>query len=108
MFIEIFNDLLEENNLNRKQFAEKSEIPYTTVIGWTTLHRLPDYAALNKIADFFDCSVDYLMGRQHNLGNNISQDTLKIENTLLHYFRKLDNDDKEIIIKLTRNLSSKK
>lgn len=63
-FLEIFNDLLSENGLNRKQFAELSGIPYTTVIGWTSLNRLPDYTALIKIADYFKCSVDYLAGRQ--------------------------------------------
>lgn len=52
-FLDIFNDLLVENNLNRKQFAEQSGIPYTTVIGWTNLNRLPDYSAIIKIADFF-------------------------------------------------------
>ena len=62
-FIDLFYDLLNEQNLNRWQFAEKSGIPYPTVIGWTNHGRLPDFNALKRIADFFDCSVDYLTGR---------------------------------------------
>lgn len=62
-FLEVLNDLLNEEGISRWQFAERSGIPYTTVVGWTNLGRLPDFAALIKIADFFDCSVDYLMGR---------------------------------------------
>ncbi len=53
MFVEVFNDLLAENDMSKKKFSEQSGIPYPTIIGWTNLHRLPDYTALLKIADFF-------------------------------------------------------
>ncbi len=66
MFIDIFQELLAENSLNKKQFAEQSGIPYPTVIGWTNLNRLPDYTALKKIADFFRCSADVLLEREEN------------------------------------------
>ncbi len=106
MFIEIFNELLEENGLNRKQFAEKSGFPYTTVIGWTKLNRLPDYSALIKLADFFDCSIDYLAGRQDSYGNSFSPiEASPIEQSLLKNFRKLSPPNKDIIIKLTKSLT---
>ena len=106
MFVEIFNELLEENELNRKQFAEKSGIPYTTVIGWTNLNRLPDYCALIKLADFFNCSIDFLVGRQDVYGNAFSSiEASPMEQSLLKNFRKLDSQNKEIILKLTKNLS---
>jgi transcriptional regulator with XRE-family HTH domain len=104
-FKEVFSDLLDENNLNMKQFAEKSGIPYTTVVGWLKLGRLPDYTALLKISDFFNCSLDYLMGRQDNLQN----DYLKItasqnEETLLKNYRQLPQENRELILKLTKSL----
>ena len=106
IFIETFNDLLAEKGLNRKQFAESSGIPYTTIIGWTKLIRLPDYSALIKIADFFQCSIDYLVGRQDEFGNAIySSENLHSEMLFLKYFRNLSTENKELIIKLTRNLS---
>lgn len=108
IFIEIFNDLLAENDLNRKQFAERSGIPYTTVMGWTNLNRLPDYTALIKIADFFNCSTDYLTGRQDEFGNNIySAENLHSEFTFIKYFRRLSAENQELIIKLAKNLSKK-
>lgn len=106
MFVELFNDLLEEHNLNRKQFAEQSGIPYTTIIGWTKLNRLPDYTALIKIADFFQCSIDYLAGRQDNFGNSYSSVEVSYsEQNLIRNFRKLNSENKELITKLTNNLS---
>lgn len=105
MFVEIFNDLLEDYNLNRKQFAEQSGIPYTTVIGWTNLNRLPDYTALIKIADFFHCSIDYLVGRQDDSENGCSfSEASHSEQTLLKNFRELNSDNKELVSKLVKNL----
>ena len=105
MFVEIFNDLLEERNLNRKQFAEQSGIPYTTVIGWTKLNRLPDYTALIKIADFFQCSIDYLVGRQDNYEVDYSfPEVTNSEQTLIKNFRKLDSENKELVSKIVKNL----
>lgn len=106
VFIEIFTDLLEENGLNMRQFSEKSGIPYTTVVGWTKLNRLPDYSALIKIADFFNCSIDYLAGRQDEFGNNIyTAENLHSEFAFIKYFRRLSAENQELIIKLAKNLS---
>lgn len=106
MFVEVFNDLLEEHCLNRKQFAEQSGIPYTTVIGWTKLNRLPDYTALIKIADFFQCSIDYLVGRQDNYDNGYSSvEISRAEQALIKNFRKLNSENKELVSKLAKNLS---
>lgn len=106
VFVDIFNELLEEHGLNRKQFAEKSGIPYTTVIGWTKLNRLPDYTAMIRIADFFKCSIDYLVGRQDEFGNIVySAENLHSEFNFIKYFRRLDKKNKELVIELTKNLS---
>lgn len=106
MFVELFNDLLGEHNLNRKQFAEQSGIPYTTVIGWTKLNRLPDYTALIKIADFFHCPIDYLAGRQDSFGNVYSSvEISQAEQNLIRTFRKLSSENKELVTKLTSNLA---
>lgn len=108
MFLEIFNELLSENELNKKQFAEKSGIPYTTVIGWTKLNRLPDYTALIKIADYFQCSLDYLTGRRSDYDSVIfASNVSSAEQTLIKNFRKLNSENKELIKSLTANLAGK-
>lgn len=105
-FVKTFNDLLDENGLNRKQFAEKSGIPYTTVMGWTNLGRLPDYMALIKIADYFQCSVDFLVGRQDEIDYNYAYVTCNpAEQALLKKFRNLNHEKKELVVKLVKILS---
>ena len=108
MFSEVFTELLSEKELNKKQFAERSGIPYTTVVGWTKLGRLPDFTALVKLADFFNCSVDYLTGRQESYGYaNAPAEQPQAEQELIKNYRKLNPENKELISTLTKNLSKK-
>lgn len=105
MFLDIFNGLLKENFLNRKQFAEKCGIPYTTVIGWTNLNRMPDYYALIKIADFFDCSIDYLTGRSDEYAiADAAKEKLNDERELIIKYRRLNESDKNLVLKLVDRL----
>lgn len=72
MFLDMFDKLLKENNLNKRQFALKSGIPYTTVDGFYKKgYENIRLTTLRKIADFFNVSLDYLVfGNESNLINN--------------------------------------
>ena len=107
-FAEKLSELLAENGLNRKQFAEKCGIPYPTVVGWTNLNRLPDYSALGKLADFFDCSVDYLMSRQDDVGNiTVVNNLANDEERLLTTYKKLTPSQKHAVNKLVESMQVK-
>lgn len=108
MFVDVFNELLAENNLNKKQFSERSNIPYPTIIGWTNLNRLPDFTALNRVADFFQCSVDYLMGREGSQINLNPPVYSPKERELIFQYRKLTFEDKDLIFRLTEALCNAK
>lgn len=103
MFSDIFNDLLAERSLNRKKFAEQSGIPYPTVIGWTNLNRLPDYTALGRLADFFGCSVDFLMGRED--GEQKLSEELSEERKLIRYYRDMDEALKPAFLRIAEKLT---
>lgn len=107
IFSDIFYDLLQEKGLNRKQFSEQSGIPYTTVIGWTKLGRLPDYSALIKLADFFDCSLDYLTGRRDEYGRAAPSDFNSDEQALIGTYRQLSAENRELVHQLIDGLSKR-
>lgn len=108
MFSEVFTELLSERELNKKQFAERSGIPYTTVVGWTKLGRLPDFTALVKIADFFNCSVDYLTGRQEIYDYGSAPLIQQVaEQELIKNYRKLSDENRELVSSIAKNLSKK-
>ncbi len=62
MFKEILLDLMQEKGLSQRQLSIQADIPATTISGWLTANRLPDYNALRKLSLFFGVSGGYLLG----------------------------------------------
>lgn len=56
--------LRETNRLTQREFAEKLNIAKTTLCYYEQGKISPSIDTLNKIADFFGCSVDYLVGHE--------------------------------------------
>lgn len=48
---------------NMKEAAQKIGIPYTTYVSYEKGEREMNSEVLIKLADFFGCSVDYLLGK---------------------------------------------
>lgn len=62
-FGERLKALREEKSITRDVLARKLNITYSAVSKYETNVRFPDKAALIKIADYFDVSLDYLLCR---------------------------------------------
>ena len=50
-------------NLTQEAVAQKLKIAQSTYAGYETGKRQPDIETLSKLADFFETSTDYLLGR---------------------------------------------
>ena len=46
------------------QVAQELELPMTTYASWEQSKSFPSESMLIKLADYFNCSVDYLVGHQ--------------------------------------------
>ncbi|BFH63962.1 helix-turn-helix domain-containing protein [Paenibacillus azoreducens] len=55
--------LRKENKITQRDLSLKLGIDHTTVSKWEADVYEPDTSTLNKLADLFDVSVDYLLGR---------------------------------------------
>ncbi len=64
IFAKKLKELLKENNLNNSTFAAKCGIPRTTINSWTECKKIPKADALLVVAEFFNVSVDFLLGRE--------------------------------------------
>lgn len=62
MFPERLKALRLEAKLTQKQIAEKLEVNQPQYARWENGGRTPSKETLQKFADFFDVSVDYLLG----------------------------------------------
>ena len=58
---EIFTNLLIENNKKAIDVSKATGIPASTFSDWKKGRSVPKQDKLQKIADFFNVSVDYLM-----------------------------------------------
>jgi len=59
-------ELRKELKLTQYEVSEKINIPSSTYANWEQGTRAPDYEILIKIANIFNCTVDYLLGRTDN------------------------------------------
>lgn len=56
-------DLREDANLKQAELAQATGIDQRTISNYETGKTNPDSYALIKLADFFQVSIDYLVGR---------------------------------------------
>ena len=63
MFKDIFIKILQERNVSSYKLTKDTGIHNGLISRWKTGEINPSYDMLIKLADYFDVSVDYLLGR---------------------------------------------
>ena len=58
-------ELMKENNLNQVRLAEKIGVKQNTISAWLLKKKEPCINSLWLLADYFDVSIDYLVGRSN-------------------------------------------
>ncbi len=89
--------------INQKDLAEIIGIAQPTLSGWETGRTQIDYANLIKIADYFNVSTDYLLGREEKLPENLSE----IDKKIIETFDQLDDQQKQQAIEFAKFLLSR-
>lgn len=69
LFNEILKGLREERGLTQKNIADACKVSPTCICQLETGSRSPTGSTLLSLADFFNCSIDYLLGREDDFGN---------------------------------------
>ncbi len=63
MFSKNFKDLRKKNGFTQVSFAKKFKVANGTVGMWESGNRTPDVETMSRIADFFNVTIDRLLGR---------------------------------------------
>lgn len=98
--------LRQEKNISQSALASYLGVTQQTVSAYESGDREPDLETLNKIADFFDVSVDYLLGRTdiRNTADRIAQ-ILKDDPELLEFWEDLSSrENLKIMFKQAKDL----
>lgn len=60
---ERLRSLREKAGFTQKELANRLKVPNQNISNYERDFRQPDYETLQRLADFYDVSIDYLLGR---------------------------------------------
>ena len=67
-FLINLNTLLDEKNISKNKLLTDLKLGKNSYVNWNNRNALPNGKSLIKMADYFDVSIDYLVGRTSNRG----------------------------------------
>ena len=104
-FSSIFRSLLSEQGLTQQSIAKKLNTTQQTVSRWINGQNEPDLKMLNSLADIFNCSVDYLLGREDDFGfiQTTGEDYTSSEKRIISIYRGLSEREREIFDNLVNS-----
>ena len=89
-------ELRNEKGLTQKQLAEKIYSTDKNIWAYESQVAVPPLDTLIKLADFFNCSLDYLVGRSDDFGNinviEINEPLMENEKAILGAYKTLPQD----------------
>lgn len=65
-FSEVLSNLMFEREINMSQLADELDFNQSTVSNYINKKRLPTVAHIIAIADYFNCTTDFLLGREND------------------------------------------
>lgn len=96
-------DLREAQHITQSQLAEYLQVSRPTIAGYETKNRQPDFEKLEKIADFFQVSIDFLISGTESanveLHVNKQIDENELERDVIMAYRKLSLESKQDTLK---------
>ena len=104
-------ELRQRKGISQQTLAEAIGVSQQSVNKYENHHVEPDIRTLIALADYFNTSVDYLIGHteiEHKIEATTAYDLNKEEAALLEKWRQLGNGEKESILSVMENYISKK
>jgi len=74
-FSSTLKELREQNHVTQNQLASHLKLTRSTIAGYETKGKQPDYERLLQIADYFHVSVDYLLTGSETNGISVPPDS---------------------------------
>ena len=110
IFGEKLKFLREKNGLKQKDLGNVLNYGSTTISNYESGRNEPSFADLCKIADYFDVSVDYLIGRyENNLCYEEKYKAFKKEDLQFwNIYKSLDDENQKTLRKLADFLKNDK
>ena len=99
MFATQLKLLRQSKEMNQVQLASKLGVTKQTVCNWENDNIMPSVELLIRIADFFNVSTDYLLGRnQPEHGDILLLDVTGLKPRQLEHIKQIVDDLREITV----------
>jgi transcriptional regulator with XRE-family HTH domain len=92
--------------VEQKDVANSINIGKGSISNWEIGRTEPSIDNLIKLADYFDCSIDYLTGRENDVG--VIESNIKLtpyQNTLLEVVASLQREDQFQVLGFAKSLA---
>lgn len=99
----ILKELRTEAHLTQTELSSRLNIGQATIACYENGQREPHLSILLAYADFFECSIDYLVGRTDDIGNIVINKNRSNEQSAT-----LKNDEVELLKKYNKLNTSKR
>lgn len=96
MFSERLNLLIKDKNVKQSDLASNLGVSTSAVNKWCTTNREPEYSILTKIADYFEVTTDFLLGRELKSDSKKEQELIEkdaLKNALINSGYMNDGED---------------
>ncbi|HOJ48543.1 MAG TPA: helix-turn-helix transcriptional regulator [Bacillota bacterium] len=106
MFPKRLKELRGDKGLSQRELAKLLNISSSTIAMYETGQRDPDTETLQRLAEFFDCSIDYLLGKSNirEPADEIAE-AVKDDPELADFWNVLrEREDLKLLFKQTKKL----
>lgn len=109
----ILKELRTQHNLTQIELAKLLGIGQATIAGYENGNREPHIQILTLYADFFECSIDFLIGREDDFGNIVIKEKspapalTQAEQDLLDDFRSVPRPEQAQIAEYAHYVADK-
>lgn len=110
IFFERLNELIKQKGVTRTTLTKELHIGANQIKYWENNGNVPDGLTLIKLADYFNVSVDYLLGKtdKKNKATPKEQPISEIEKELLELTANMDEDEKNAVLGYAARIISKR
>lgn len=99
-FIDRLKSLRNSRKISQKDFAQALKVSQQTVAGWESGRTEPSNTALKDIADYFNVTTDYLLGRETIKAPALSDE----QTTVLKGFDSLNSAGRNLLVAVLNSL----
>lgn len=108
---ERLKNLRKEQGLTQTELSKHLKIGQTTIAAYENGMHDPQIFSLLAYAEYFGCSVDYLLGRENESGNTyvaVNQPLTENEKQLLNIYRFLTDELRSLLIEQAKVIKNSK